>query len=127
MCSNSPGVFRSTAAGIAGTGSDTRQAMRNAQRVLRIRIEEFSADAQRQLVKAIKDAKKPQKRGNQHGNRNATLRKDRNDVISEIRRRRKKTKRPLTQIIREMRNGSAYSARMRSVSVSSWRAYYYRR
>ena len=101
--------------------------MRNAQRVLRIRIEEFSADAQRQLVKAIKDARKPQKRGKQHGNGNATLRKDRNDVISEIPRRRKKTKLPVTQIIREMRNNSAYSARMRRVSVSGWRAYYYRK
>ena len=95
--------------------------------VLRIRIVEFGADAQRQLIQAIKDAKKPQKRGNQHGNRNATLRKDRNDIISEIRRRRKKNKRSVTQIIREMRNNSAYSARMRRVSVSGWRAYYYRR
>ena len=97
------------------------------QRVLCLRIDGFGAEAQRQLIQAIKDAKKPQKRGKQHGNRNATLRKDRNDIISEIRRRRKKNKRPVTQIISEMRNNSAYSARMRRVSVSSWRAYYYRR
>ena len=101
--------------------------MRNEQRVLCLRIEEFGAEAQRQLIKAIKDAKKPQKRGKPCGNGNATLRKDRNDVITEIRRRRRKTKLPLTQIIRDMRNDSAYSARMRGVSVSSWRAYYYRR
>ena len=101
--------------------------MRNEQRVLCLRIEGFGAEAQRQLVKAIKDAKKTQKRGNQCGNGNIPLRKDRNDVITEIRRRHRKTKLPLTQIIREMRNDSAYSARMRGVSVSSWRAYYYRR
>ena len=101
--------------------------MRNEQRVLCLRIEQFGAEAQRQLAKVIKDAKRPQKRGKLCGNGNAVLRKDRNDVISEIRRRRRKTKLPLTQIIRDMRNDSAYSARMRSVSVSSWRAYYYRR
>ena len=101
--------------------------MRNEQRVLCLRIDGFGAEAQRQLVKAIKDARKPQKRGKQHGNGNATLRKDRNDVITEIRRRHRKTKLPLTQIIREMRNDSAYSARMRGVSVSGWRAYYYRK
>ena len=101
--------------------------MRNEQRVLCLRIDQFGAEAQRQLVKAIKDAKRPQKRGKLCGNGNAVLRKDRNDVISEIRRRRRKTKLPLTQIIREMRTDSAYSARMRGVSVSSWRAYYYLR
>ena len=93
--------------------------MRNEQRVLCLRIDQFGAEAQRQLVKAIKDAKRPQKRGKLCGNGNA--------VISEIRRRRRKTKLSLTQIIREMRTDSAYSARMRGVSVSSWRAYYYRR
>ena len=101
--------------------------MINEQRVLCLRIEQFGAEAQRQLLQAIKDAKKPQKRDKQHGNRNATLRKDRNDVVSEIRRRRRKTKLSLTQIIRDMRNDSAYSARMRGVGVSSWRAYYYRK
>lgn len=101
--------------------------MRNEQRVLCLRIDQFGAEAQRQLVKAIKDAKRPQKRGKLCGNGNAVLRKDRNDVISEIRRRRRKTKLSLTQFIREMRTDSAYSARMRGVSVSSWRAYYYRR
>ena len=106
--------------------SDARHAMRNEQRVLCLRIEQFGAEAQRQLLQAIKDAKKHQKRGKLCGNGNASLRKDRNDVISEIRRRRRKTKLSLTQIIRDMRNDSAYSARMRSVSVSSWRAYYYR-
>ena len=94
------------------------------QRVLCLRIDGFGAEAQRQLVAAIKAARKTQKRGKLCGNGNATLRKDRNDVITEIRRRRRKTKLPLTQIIREMRNNSAYSARMRSVSVSGWRAYY---
>ena len=98
-----------------------------AETILRLRIDGFGAEAQRQLIKAIKAAKKPQKRGKPCGNGNATLRKDRNDVITEIRRRRRKTKRPLTQIIREMRNDSAYSARMRGVSVSGWRAYYYQR
>ena len=101
--------------------------MRNEQRVLCLRIDGFGAEAQRQLIKAIKDAKRPQSRGKLCGNGNATLRKDRNDVITEIRRRHRKTKHPLTQIIREMRNDSAYSARMRNVSVSGWRAYYYRR
>ena len=97
------------------------------QRVLCLRIDGFGAEAQRQLVAAIKAARKTRKRGKQCGNENSTLHKDRNDVISEIRRRRRTTKIPLTQVIREMRSDSAYSARMRGVSVSSWRAYYYRR
>ncbi len=95
--------------------------------VLCLRIDGFGAEAQRQLAKVLKDARKARKRGRPYGNGNTALRKDRNDVIGEIRRRRRKTKRPLTQIIREMRNDSAYSARMRGVSVSGWRAYYYRR
>lgn len=101
--------------------------MRNEQIALCLRIDGFGAEAQRQLIKAIKAARKTRKRGKQCGNENPTLHKDRNDVISEIRRRRRKTKIPLTQIIRKMRNDSAYSARMRGVSVSSWRAYYYRK
>ena len=51
--------------------------MRNEQRVLCLRIDQFGAEAQRQLVKAIKDAKRPQKRGKLCGNGNAVLRKER--------------------------------------------------
>ena len=81
--------------------------------------------ASTELGKIVKDAKKSKKRGKPYGKRNPKLHKDRIAILTEIDRRHTNFGHSLAQTIQIMKNDSAYSARMKDVSVGGWRSYYY--
>ena len=83
----------------------------------------FDERAQADLALTIRAAKRKPKPGKRRGATDKSALKDRNDVVTEMRRLRKKTKLPWPEIVSRMRKNSAYKSRMSRISDKTWIRY----
>lgn len=79
--------------------------------------------AQADLALTIRNARRKPKPGKRRGTTDKSALKDRNDVITEMRRLRKNTKLSWLEIVSRMRRNSAYKSRMARISDKTWIRY----